>query len=599
MKKSTRKPFPIQVGLFARINLSIVIVVILVLIIVCVLLTYSLVYPGLQKDHLLNQEAMEQLSKLTMQKYSSVFNQSKLLHSSQHVAERIAELGYGDDLYFSFEDTRFISDYLIALRYADDQILDVILVPFRSGNQFSTSSDGGRRIDISFDYLSLTEVDQLLSSENNISITYSDSQPYIPSSDRQLITFAVKIFNPMRIAQMEPIGVMLINYPLSVFADTYQELGALAGGSVYIINSQSEVVFSTDEDMLGQQYNSIVEENAEVTKTMISTSGMQAINIMPNDYIQSVTNDMIWSLLWILVPAMMAITVLIYIFNRRYQKRIGHLAATMQNFQPGVTGIPITVYHNDELGQLALQFNKMCDRLNTQIKLHYEAEVARKTAELNALQAQINPHFLFNTIEGIRMRAAENSDYEVSEMLMQLGRLFHWMIQLDKRIVYLEDEIEYNESYLALQRLRYSDSFEAQIEVEDEALYLGIPKFTLQPIIENALHHGLQENGIAGLIHVRIYVDSPNLILTVSDNGRGIPEQTLRQLQQHITGKKNDPHFGIGVKNVHSRIQMLFGAEYGVHIISQLNAGTTITITLPAMDKKEMAALVEQDSRRQ
>lgn len=594
-----KKPFSIHLGLFARINLSIVVVVILVLIVVCILLTYSLVYPGLQKDHLLNQEAMEQLSKLTTQKYSSVFNQSKLLHSSQHVAERIAELGYGDDLYFSFEDTRFISDYLVALRYADDQILDVILVPFQGGNRFSTSSDGGRRIDISYDYLSLPEVEQLLSSEKNISITYSASQPYISSSDKQLITFAVKIYNPIRIAQLEPVGVMLINYPLSVFSNTYRELGALTGSSVYIVNSQMEVVFSTDEKMLGQPYSKSLEENAEVSKTLISTSGMQAINIMPNDYIQSAANEMVWSLLQILVPAMMAITVLIFIFNRRYQKRIDHLATTMQDFEPGGPILPIAAYHNDELGQLAMQFNEMCDRLNTQIKLHYKAEVARKTAELNALQAQINPHFLFNTIEGIRMRAAENDDHEVSEMLIQLGRLFHWMIQLDKQIVYLEDEVEYNESYLTLQRLRYGDSFEAQLEIEDEALYLGIPKFTLQPIIENALHHGLQENGLTGLIHVRIYVDGSTLILKVIDNGSGIPAQTLLRLQQHITGQQNDPDFGIGMRNVHSRIQMLFGVEYGVCISSELNIGTTITITLPAIDKKEMAALVEQDSRRQ
>lgn len=590
-QRSRRSPF--RLGLFARINLSIVVLVIVVLLVVCILLTNSLVYPGLQKDQLLNAEAMEQLLNLTAQKYSSIFSQSKLLHSSQHVAERIAQLGRGDDLFFSYEDTRFLSDYLVALRYADDDILDAIIIPLNGGNRFSTSSDSARRISLSYDYPSLPEIETLLASDKNISITYSAEQPYVSSSNEQLITFAVKIFDPMRFAQMEPVGVMLINYPLSVFADAYQSLGALSGGSVYVVNRQMDIIFSTNEALLGQPYDGALEENAVVSRHLISTSGMQGINVMPQDYLRSATNGMVRSLLWILVPAMLLMTVFIYLCNRQYQKRIDDLATTMQNFRPDGSSLPLPVYRNDELGKLAIQFNEMCQRLNTQIDMHYKAEVGRKTAELNALQAQINPHFLFNTIEGIRMRAANNDDPDVAEMLMQLGRLFHWMIQLDKRIVYLEDEVEYNESYLNLQKLRYEDNFESQIDVQDEALYLGIPKFTLQPIIENALHHGLQENGLTGKIHVRVCVRGPDLVVQVSDNGSGMTPDTLLRLQRHITGQQEDNQFGIGMRNVHSRIQMLFGAAYGVSVCSEPDRGTVVTITLPAIAKKEMEQLID------
>ena len=131
----------------------------------------------------------------------------------------------------------------------------------------------------------------------------------------------------------------------------------------------------------------------------------------------------------------------------------------MQRFSVDGKYTPIPIYHNDELGKLAAQFNEMCEKLDLQIKMHYKAEVGRRTAELNALQAQINPHFLYNTIESIRMCSVENQDFVVSEMLIQLGRLFHWMIQLDKQIVYVEDEIEYNESYLSLQSLRYQGGY--------------------------------------------------------------------------------------------------------------------------------------------
>lgn len=598
MKKKTKVRRPlIQLGMFARINLYSTAIVLVVLILICVLLTNNLIYPGLQKDKLLNEEASNQLSKLIAEKYAAVFNQSKLLHTSEHVAFRIHEFSVSNEPFFSYEDIRFISNYLTAVRYGDEDILDAMIIPIDEGNIFFTSSQATRRADVGFHYSSLEIIQDLIASDHNISVIYSAEQPYLVPSQTQMITFAIKIFNSKIANYEEPIGIMLINYPLSVFSDAYQKLGDLSGGSVYVVNRDKDIIFSTEHHLLGQHYDESLLENAEVSTKTISTSGMQLISVMPLDALHSATNDMIRILLYILVPSMLFIVFMVFLFIRQYRKRLDSLSEAMQSYTSDGAQVPIAIHHHDELAKLAEQFNKMCERLDQQIKMHYQAEVGRKTAELNALQAQINPHFLYNTIESIRMCAIEEGNLDVSEMLMQLGQIFHWMIQLDKRIVYLEDEIEYNEAYLSLQKLRYEDSFESEIIASDEALYLGVPKFTLQPIIENALLHGLKENGLSGLIAVKARVEQDILVVQVSDNGSGMDPESLQRLQRHITGQESNPKFGIGMQNVHSRIQMLFGGDYGIKVWSAPEQGTTVTITLPAVAKKEMEKTVEQETQ--
>ena len=594
MKRNPKHRESFHLGLFARINLYTTAIILVVLALICVLLTYSLIYPGLQKDKLLNEEASNQLSKLITEKYAAVFGQSKLIHTQDHVAYCIHHLDVSGEPFFSYEDIRFISDYLTALRYADEDILDAMIIPLSDSNIFFMSSQATRRADVAYNYASLDIIADLIASPYNISVTYSAKQPYLSPSETELITFAFKIFDSKSASYETPIGIMLINYPLSLFSDAYQKLGNLSGGSVYVINRWKKIIFSTEPQLLGQPYDEALQESAEVSTKPITTSGMQLISVMPLDALNSVTNDMIRMLLIILVPSMLFIVFIVFIFNQQYRKRLDSLSEAMRSYTSDSEQVPIAIHHHDELAKLAMQFNEMCARLDQQVKLHYQAEIGRKTAELNALQAQINPHFLYNTIESIRMRAVEEGNLDVSDMLMQLGQMFHWMIQLDKRIVYLEDEIEYNEAYLRLQKLRYEDSFESRITVSDDALYLGVPKFTLQPIIENALLHGLKENGISGLIAVDVHIEQQMLVLRVCDNGSGMDEEMLHRLQQHITGEESSPEFGIGMKNVHSRIQMLFGGDYGIIVRSAPGNGTTVTITLPALAKKEMEKRIEQ-----
>lgn len=589
---------PVRLGLFSRVNLYMLLVVTLVMIMICVLLMQSIIYPGLEKDRLLNEEAATQLLNLLEEKYALAFNHSKLLHTQDHVSDVFHNQRISSDDYYSLAGIRFIRSYCITTIYGDEDIMDVLIVPFSQENVFFSSSMSTRLASVSTNYMDFAEVQAALNAEQNISVVYSASQDYMVPDDTEMIVFAIKIFDVSANDYKTPIGVMLIHYPLSVFADAYQKLGNLSGGDVYVRNRENIIVFSTDHDLLGKPYDASLEQNAEVTRKRISTSGMELISVVPMNLLRSETARMIFVMLLVLIPAMLLVSGFVMIINRQYRRRLNSLSDAMKNYTANGSQLPVHIHSHDELSELADQFNEMCQRLDQQIKLNYQAELGRKTAELNAMQAQINPHFLFNTIETIRMRAVEDGNSRVSEMLLQLGQLFHWIIQMDQRIVYLEDEIDYNEAYLELQKLRYDDSFEYEFRIPNDVLYLGIPKFTLQPIIENAIRHGFWENTIPGLITISAEQKHDRLYLYVADNGTGMTPQRLEQLQSHILNAAALPGFGIGIRNVHKRIQLLFGGEYGVSVESQQGHGTTVTITLPALPKNEMerASFLKQEA---
>lgn len=589
-----------RLGLFAKINLAIVFVMTFVLILVARLLINVSVTPSLEKDRLLNEEANLKLLDVVSGKYNLIYNQSNLVLSSGHVGDKLDMARITPGSLYEYENTKFIVNYLNALLFSDSDIVDVALLTLDSSINFARSSVAGRTVGTSFAYTELPEMQEFLAQDRRIFVYYDASPAYVNSGSEPVVTFLAKVYSPILLPKKNPIGILMVNYPLSVFADAYQQLGALSGGAVYVLNSSSRVVFSNDPGALGLLFEATSRPKgaSELSTHVVGVSGLQVVGILSEDILHSASKTLVLPLLAILISSVGLMLLVVLFLNRHYQKKLNLLADAME--QAAESGLRIRLpaaRQEDELGRLSMHFNSMCENLDKYIDMHYKAEVARRTAELNALQVQINPHFLFNTIESIRMRALEVSDVDAANMLMKLGNLFRWMILMDQRIVYLEDEVDYNESYLSLQRIRYEDSLESEIDIDGEALYLGVPKFILQPIVENALQHGLQENGIAGRISIVARIREQTLRITVTDNGSGMPADRLRRLERHIHGEEKDPQFGIGIRNVHSRIRMLFGPPYGVEVESAPGLGTTVTISLPAIPKKEMERNVSNDYR--
>lgn len=285
--------------------------------------------------------------------------------------------------------------------------------------------------------------------------------------------------------------------------------------------------------------------------------------------------------------------VVIFLLHRHFAKKFQILTAAMGNIGSGDFSVHLPDNSKDEIGYLSNAINKMSQALNEHIEKTYLAETKRRTAELYALQAQINPHFLANTIESIRMCAVENCDYESARMLKELGSLFRWMIQFNQDIIYLENEIEYARSYLDLMKFRFSDQLTANLDTPFEIYMLGIPRFTLQPILENALSF-ISHTPEGLVVSIRFLVENGTLTVRVEDNGPGIREDDLCILNEHIRGTATYKEFGVALRNIHSRITLLFGVQYGLKVDSTYGQGTVVTVTLPAKEKKELEKNVIQ-----
>lgn len=217
---------------------------------------------------------------------------------------------------------------------------------------------------------------------------------------------------------------------------------------------------------------------------------------------------------------------------------------------------------------------------------------SRKQAQYLALQNQINPHFLYNSLEGIRGEAITAGLDNVAEMAEALGNFFRYIISNVENLVTLEDELSNIENYFFIQHYRFGERLNLCIECDcndkDEILKCRLPKLTLQPIVENSIFHGLERKIGNGHVNIRIESTPKRLIITVSDDGLGMGEERLKQLNERLNTQSFDyvkadgeKKVGIGIINVNNRIKLLYGEEYGINIYSTLNVGTDVVITLP------------------
>ena len=286
------------------------------------------------------------------------------------------------------------------------------------------------------------------------------------------------------------------------------------------------------------------------------------------------------------------VLVIISLFFSRFMARsitlpIQKLRDSMKKVQEGDFSVSdVVVDSKNEIGSLTKSFDVMTHKIQELMEQNVHEQEEKRKSELKALQSQINPHFLYNTLDSIIWMAEGKKNEEVVLMTASLARLLRQSISNEDEVVPIANEVEYARGYLTIQKMRYKDKLEFQIDVDSSILHIPLIKLVLQPIIENAIYHGLKYKESKGLLIVKGFMKDGNAVLQVIDDGVGMDEETLAHIYDRH--KVNYHSNGVGVYNVQKRLKLYYGDDYGITYESEKGKGTTATITIPGRQEGQL-----------
>ena len=290
----------------------------------------------------------------------------------------------------------------------------------------------------------------------------------------------------------------------------------------------------------------------------------------------------------LLIGISMLISLLIIVsFSNWYSSRLNAFQELMHKTAAGNFESLEIIDGNDEISALYRDLNTMIDSIQRLVSTVYEEQVQKerlysrqKDVEFKMLASQINPHFLYNTLETIRMKARCNGQAEIEELVKMLAKIMRRNIQVGDKLVTLKSELELVEYYLKIQQYRYGERIRYSIDVRCDIEYLKIMPLLIQPVVENAVVHGLETKEGEG--EIRIIVErTDRLKIYVIDNGNGMSEEKLKEIEKSLNDFSKLDRDHIGLMNVNQRIKLLYGDEYGIYITSKVNEGTTVMIEIP------------------
>ncbi|CAI3606210.1 putative two-component sensor histidine kinase [Clostridium neonatale] len=422
-------------------------------------------------------------------------------------------------------------------------------------------------------------------------IDVSNIFKYTDSSDTKLIAITRKIID---LKTQKITGILLLTLPTDSILSLLKGDIPFNNQVISLYDSSGNLITSTAPNKTLDQYQKYIDKINPSPNIEYINDNLQHIicynNLLPYKWtlITSIPkNDAyhISSLYIILFVSNLIFCLILFIriyifFLRRIFQPIEHLIENMSSRVERNLSYSFKYNKNDEIGILVNSYNDMKNRINNLININYKSKIEQKELELKQLQNQINPHFIYNTLESIHMMAEINDDPETSTMAEYFGTIIRYSMNRRINTVKLKEEIAIIENYIYLQRIRFDTLFTIENLVNDDVLECEIIKMIIQPLIENSIYHGLSEcSGDGKIIIQALHIDN-NLVITISDNGIGIEEKRLRSLNDYINGK-NESFNGIALRNINRRLKLHYGNDYGLEVFSVLGKGTSMTLTLP------------------
>ena len=404
-------------------------------------------------------------------------------------------------------------------------------------------------------------------------------------------------------------GVLLVDMNFSGIEQICKDVTLpYSQGYLYLIDGSGELIYHPRQQLI---YAGLLEENnlsaadysdgthtetfqgqrRSVTVKTVGYTGWKLVGVVPR---ANMLDNYGQLMLFFLFVVFFSIFLLVFA-NLRLSEWITapmkQLDRAVKELESGREQVDFTVDGPYEVEHLSRSIQSMVSTLRHLMDDIMEQEAQKRRSELDVLQSQINPHFLYNTLDSVVWMTENGRTEDAVVMLTALARFFRISLSRGSTIIPLADELEHARHYLTIQKMRYKNKFSAQISAEDGVESLYTIKLIIQPILENAIYHGMAYADGDGEIQIHAFREGEDVLIEVTDNGPGMPEELVEQLLSPngpaVSGAKGS---GIGFRNVHQRIQLTFGPDYGLTILSEPDSGTTVRIRLPALDKTAAAA---------
>lgn len=429
-----------------------------------------------------------------------------------------------------------------------------------------------------------------LEAKDGTAISSSHVQNAIKSSYKWVITLSKALINYNN-AQNE--GVFFVDLNYTSISELCNNNNIGNKGYIFILDEDGNIIYHPKQQLM---YGGLITENVEdimACKENYFNTGDKIYTISKSDKTgwtvvgaantsELLKNNKQAQMMYLLVAAVLLLGVILIssIIAREITRPIRQLRDSMSMVEEGqFDKANVAVTAKNEIGSLSKSFNVMTERIHTLMEQNVYEQKQKRKNEMKALQAQINPHFLYNTLDSIIWMSEAGQNEEVVLMTSALAKLLRQSISNDREQVTVAEEIEYVRSYLTIQKMRYKDKLEYSIEVSPEINHIMIIKFALQPLVENAIYHGLKYKETKGNLNIRGYERGDKAYITIADDGVGMDEDVL----EHIFDETMKEHKsnGVGVPNVQKRLQLYYGPEYGISYISRKGVGTVATVTVP------------------
>lgn len=429
-------------------------------------------------------------------------------------------------------------------------------------------------------------------------VKFATSAEQMNKSDCILLGRAV-----LSLETREIIGTLLIRTNERYFSNIYRNIDMGKNADIFVVDSDGIVVSSRNTKIpVAKQYKDqmLIKELLNRTgsqdktfnmsiddkKYMIAFSYLKdadwfVVSTIPYSYLNAEVKGILTNIMLLVIGCSVLAVLLSYIFTLTLSKPLKRLINTMNEVKRGNLSVSIIDNSTDEIGEVVGNFNTMLNEIKNLMESVKLNEKQKREAEIKILQAQINPHFLSNTLNTVKWLAGAQKAHNIEALVSSLIKLLHVSMGKGDDFITMGEEVEYIKSYINIQEYRYYDKFRVVFEIEEDILDYKVLRFLIQPVVENAIIHGIGPMTEQGLISIKGFKYNDVLKIRVTDNGEGIPRERLCKILTVDDYENKSKFSGIGINNVNERIQINFGDEFGLHIESVPKLYTTVELTLP------------------